>query len=79
MGMQGGNDILDGWNGMQCVGNASTPSALACYSRILNDTITMLDALYKLDPVLQVVQFGWVTVTPCSADARLLCVQGAQF
>jgi lysophospholipase L1-like esterase len=54
----GGNDILDGWSGGVCTGNASTPSALACYDKIRNDTQTMLDALFKLDPMLQVVHFG---------------------
>eukprot|EP00040_Diaphanoeca_grandis_P004202 m.27516 g.27516 ORF g.27516 m.27516 type:complete len:281 (-) comp15761_c1_seq1:40-882(-) len=55
----GGNDILGGWSAGVCVGNATGPSALACYDTIYNNTATMLDALFHTVPTLQVVQFGY--------------------
>lgn len=55
----GGNDILDGWGSGECVGNATTPSALACYAAIYNATAVMLDTLFADLPLLQVVMFGY--------------------
>ncbi len=45
--------------GGACVGNATTPSALACYAAIYNSTATMLDALFADLPLLQVAMFGY--------------------
>ena len=55
----GGNDILDGWAGGQCVGTAETASALACYDLIYANAVTMLDAIYTALPLTQVVMFGY--------------------
>lgn len=55
----GGNDLLDGWSSGACTGNATTPSALACYASIYNASATMLDALFADLPLLQVVMFGY--------------------
>lgn len=55
----GGNDLLDGWASGACEGNATTPSALACYASIYNSSAVMLDALFADLPLLQVVMFGY--------------------
>lgn len=55
----GGNDILDGWAQGICSGNASSASAMACYQRIYNAIDTMLTAIFKVDPFVQVGMFGY--------------------
>lgn len=72
---QGGNDILDGWNAGICQGNATTPSALACYDQILNDTTIMLEAMFKVDPALQVVHFGSVKTVHVHPTPSCTCTK----
>ena len=55
----GGNDLLDGWAGGACVGNASTASATACFDVIHANIVVMLDALFAALPLVQVVIFGY--------------------
>ena len=68
----GGNDILDGWASGACSGNASSPSAAACYADILASTDTMLHAIFHALPLVQVVHFGYdftnfVSTSECNA------------
>ena len=74
----GGNDILDGWGGGACVGNATTPSALACYAAIFNATATMLDTLFADLPLLQVVMFGY-DFTNFVGSAECVALAEAEF
>ena len=74
----GGNDLLDGWGGGSCVGNATTPSALACYATIYNATATMLDALFADLPLLQVVMFGY-DFTNFVGTAECVALAAAEF
>jgi hypothetical protein len=74
----GGNDILDGWGGGACVGNATTPSALACYAAIYNSTAVMLDTLFADLPLLQVVMFGY-DFTNFVGSAECVALAAAEF
>ena len=74
----GGNDILDGWGGGACVGNATTPSALACYAAIYNATAVMLDTLFAGLPLLQVVMFGY-DFTNFVGSAECVALAAAEF
>jgi hypothetical protein len=74
----GGNDILDGWGSGACVGNATTPSALACYAAIYNATAVMLDTLFADLPLLQVVMFGY-DFTNFVGSAECVALAAAEF
>jgi hypothetical protein len=55
----GGDDIIDGWLQGECKGNATGPSAAACYQVIYSAINTMLAAIYKALPLVQVGMFGY--------------------
>jgi hypothetical protein len=68
----GGDDILGGWGNGECVGNSTGPSAAACYKIIYTAIDTMLAAIYKELPLVQVGIFGYdftnfVATTQCQA------------
>jgi hypothetical protein len=50
----GGDDILGGWQSQACSGNGTSPSSLACYREINKNINTMLTAIYKDFPLVQV-------------------------
>jgi hypothetical protein len=59
-----------------CSGNATGPSAAACYGVILTAIETMLDAIYKALPLVQVGIMGYdftnfVATTECQAQGLL--------
>ena len=50
----GGDDIIDGWLNGICKGNSTGPSAAACFVTIYNAIDTMLAAIFKELPFVQV-------------------------
>lgn len=50
----GGDDIIDGWLNGICKGNSSSPSASACFATIYSAMDTMLAAIFKALPFVQV-------------------------
>ena len=66
----GGDDIIDGWLNSICKGNSTGPSAATCYETIYTAMDTMLGAIFKALPLVQVGILGYdftnfVATTQC--------------